>query len=44
MVTHDPVAAGYADRAVFLQDGRAHDEMDNPTASKVLDRMKSLGD
>jgi putative ABC transport system ATP-binding protein len=40
MVTHDPVAAGYADRALFLADGRVEDEMIDPTAEKVLDRMK----
>jgi putative ABC transport system ATP-binding protein len=44
MVTHDPVAAGYAERIVFLADGRIVDEMADPTAQKVLDRMKSLGD
>jgi putative ABC transport system ATP-binding protein len=44
MVTHDPVAAGYADRIVFLADGRIVDEMADPTAQKVLDRMKALGD
>jgi putative ABC transport system ATP-binding protein len=43
MVTHDPNAASYADRVVFLNDGRAVDEMDGPTAEGVLDRMKSLG-
>ncbi len=43
MVTHDAIAAGYADRAVFLADGRVVDEMENPTADRVLDRMKSLG-
>ncbi len=43
MVTHDPVAAGYADRIVFLVDGRAVDEMLEPTAQAVLDRMKRLG-
>jgi putative ABC transport system ATP-binding protein len=43
MVTHDPTAAGYADRVVFLADGRAVDEMTEPTAERVLDRMKSLG-
>jgi len=42
MVTHDPTAAGYADRVVFLNDGRAVDEMSEPTAERVLDRMKSL--
>jgi putative ABC transport system ATP-binding protein len=43
MVTHDPVAAGYSQRVVFLQDGRAVDEMREPTADRVLDRMKRLG-
>jgi putative ABC transport system ATP-binding protein len=43
MVTHDPTAAGYADRVVFLADGKAVDEMAEPTAEKVLDRMKDLG-
>jgi len=43
MVTHDPNAASYADRVVFLADGRAVDEMFEPTAELVLDRMKSLG-
>ena len=44
MVTHDPKAASYADRVVFLSDGRVVDELDDPTAEHVLDRMKSLGD
>ncbi len=44
MVTHDPVAAGYADNAVFLNDGRIVDEMVDPTAEKVLDRMKQFGE
>lgn len=44
MVTHDPVAAGYADNAVFLNDGRIVDEMVDPTAEKVLDRMKRFGE
>jgi putative ABC transport system ATP-binding protein len=42
MVTHDPNAASYADRAVFLADGRIVDDMSDPTAQKVLDRMKHL--
>jgi putative ABC transport system ATP-binding protein len=42
MVTHDPVAAGYADSVVFLADGRIVDEMHGPTAGSVLDRLKSL--
>ena len=44
MVTHDPVAASYAQRVVFLADGRIVDEMSAPTAERVLDRMKGLGD
>jgi putative ABC transport system ATP-binding protein len=43
MVTHDPVAAGYADRALFLADGRLVDGLDRPTAGSVLDRLKRLG-
>ena len=43
MVTHDPVAAGYADRAIFLMDGRVVSEMYDPTAELVLDEMKTLG-
>ncbi|MFF0437166.1 ABC transporter ATP-binding protein [Streptomyces sp. NPDC004327] len=42
MVTHDPVAASYADRVVFLADGRIVDEMLHPTADGVLDRMKAF--
>jgi putative ABC transport system ATP-binding protein len=42
MVTHDPVAASFADRIVFLADGRAVDEMREPTVERVLDRIKSL--
>jgi putative ABC transport system ATP-binding protein len=42
IVTHDPRAAGYADRVVFLADGQIVDELREPTADKVLDRMKNL--
>jgi len=44
MVTHDPVAAAYADTVLFLADGRLVDRMADPTAERVLDRMKALGD
>ena len=44
MVTHDPVAAAWADNVLFLADGRIVDRMDGPTAQKVLDRMKAMGD
>ncbi|GAA2834372.1 ABC transporter ATP-binding protein [Kitasatospora paracochleata] len=40
MVTHDPVAAGYADRVLFLADGAIVDEMLAPTADSVLERMR----
>jgi len=43
MVTHDPAAASYADRIVFLADGRIVDEMTDPTADRILDRMKRFG-
>ena len=43
MVTHDPTAASYADRILFLEDGKFVDEMREPTAEKVLDRMKQMG-
>jgi putative ABC transport system ATP-binding protein len=42
MVTHDANAASYADGVIFLADGRIVDEIVNPTAEQVLDRMKSL--
>ena len=43
MVTHDPAAAAYADRVVFLVDGRIVDEMHEPTAARLIDQMKALG-
>jgi putative ABC transport system ATP-binding protein len=43
MVTHDPVAASYADRIIFLADGHIVNEMTEPTADRVLDLMKSIG-
>ncbi|MCZ7630588.1 MAG: ABC transporter ATP-binding protein [Microthrixaceae bacterium] len=43
MVTHDPTAAAWADRVVFLVDGRIVDEMVSPTAEAVLDYLKQLG-
>jgi len=42
MVTHDPVAASYGDRIVFLTDGQIVDEMTGPTPDAVLDRLKRL--
>jgi putative ABC transport system ATP-binding protein len=44
MVTHDPVAAAHASRIVFLVDGHIVDEMQDPEAGDVLDKMKSFGD
>ena len=44
MVTHDPTAASYADRVVFLNDGRIVDELLAPTPDSVLDRVKRIGD
>ena len=43
MVTHDPGAACYADRVIFLADGHVVDEMSEPSAEGVLDHMKRLG-
>ena len=43
MVTHDPVAAGYAHSVVFLADGCIVDYMDAPTPARVLERMKAFG-
>ncbi len=43
MVTHDPIAASYADRIVFLADGQIVAELRNPTPDTVLDEMRKLG-
>ncbi|GAA2684752.1 ABC transporter ATP-binding protein [Streptomyces aculeolatus] len=43
MVTHDPVAASYADTVLYLADGRIVDETQDPTAEKVAERMTRLG-
>ncbi|WP_420451145.1 ABC transporter ATP-binding protein [Ilumatobacter sp.] len=42
MVTHDPVAASFADRVVFVADGRLQSEMDDPTSDRILERMKQM--
>src|SRR5262245_54116322 len=42
MVTHDASAASFADRIVFLGDGKVVDEMQDPTTERILDRLKSL--
>jgi putative ABC transport system ATP-binding protein len=44
MVSHDPTAAAYSDNVLFLVDGRIVDEMAEPSAERVLDRMKRFGD
>ncbi len=43
MVTHDPVSASYADRVVFLEDGKIVDELLDPTPDSVIDRMRQFG-
>lgn len=43
MVTHEPAAAAHTDEVVFLADGRVVDRMSRPSASSVLDRIKTLG-
>jgi putative ABC transport system ATP-binding protein len=42
MVTHDPIAAAYTDRVVFLADGKVVDELRAPSADAVLEKMKVL--
>ena len=42
MVTHDPTAASYAHRVIFLADGQIVDEMTEPSAERVLERMKGF--
>src|SRR5262245_41501753 len=44
MVTHDPNAASYADRVVFLADGRIVDELRDPNPDAILDKVRKLGD
>jgi putative ABC transport system ATP-binding protein len=43
MVTHDPTAAAYASRVIFLADGKIVDELRNPTSQSVLAKMHGLG-
>jgi putative ABC transport system ATP-binding protein len=44
MVTHDPNAAAYAGRVIFLADGKIVDELRNPTSESVFDKMHRLGE
>ncbi len=41
MVTHDPVAAAYADRVLFLADGKIVSELENPTTDLILERLRA---
>ncbi len=43
MVTHDPNAASYSDRVIFLADGKVVDEIADPTADQVFDTMRTIG-
>jgi putative ABC transport system ATP-binding protein len=43
MVTHDPRGAAYADKVVFLADGRVVDQLQDPTADSILERVRTLG-
>lgn len=43
MVTHDPVAASYSDRVIFLEDGQVVGEILEPTADSVIDQMRTFG-
>jgi len=43
MVTHDPTAAAYADRVIFLADGKIVDELREPTVESILEKMHRLG-
>jgi putative ABC transport system ATP-binding protein len=43
MVTHDPRGASYADRVVFLADGKVVGDLASPTADLVLEQMRQLG-
>jgi putative ABC transport system ATP-binding protein len=42
MVTHDPGAAAYADRVIFLRDGKIVDELTDPTSDSVISRLRTL--
>lgn len=42
MVTHDPIAASYADSVIFLVDGQIIDRLNKPTSASILERMKTL--
>ena len=43
MVTHDPVAASYSDRVIFLEDGKVVGEIIEPTADSIIDQMRTFG-
>jgi putative ABC transport system ATP-binding protein len=44
MVTHDPHSAAYADRVVFLDDGKQSGDMDAPTSEGIFEYLKSIAD
>jgi putative ABC transport system ATP-binding protein len=44
MVTHDPIAAAYASRVLFLADGQIVSELMAPTRDSILDMMRRIGD
>jgi putative ABC transport system ATP-binding protein len=44
MVTHDPVAAAHADRAILLADGQVAGVLEAPTADEVAEQLAHLGD
>jgi len=43
MVTHDPYSSAYADRVVYLDDGKIVHDMHEPTADRIIDQMKQIG-
>ena len=43
MVTHDPVAASFSDQVIFLADGQVVGDLEDPTADRVLDQMRRIG-
>ena len=43
MVTHDPVAASFSDQVIFLVDGQVVGDLEDPTADRVLDQMRRIG-
>ena len=44
MVTHDPVAAAYSDRVLFLADGQIVSELQEPTTESILESLRAASD